>query len=167
MKAALAALDEAVHRKSLHLARFSPDVGFHRANPVVSEAVPFLRRVFPQPVQSFAERDFSTCAVVERYVANISLVMADLNLTSIVCHTPNPVAADVAGETVLMSLERSRCYGLGGIGSEIWSKLVSPVRVADLVEEFSGRYEAPPGVIERDVLQLLTQLVDEGLIKIC
>jgi len=40
-------------------------------------------------------------------------------------------AADVAGETVLMSLERSRCYGLGGIGSEIWSKLVSPVRVAD------------------------------------
>jgi hypothetical protein len=115
----------------------------------------------------FGERDFPTCSVVERYVANISSVMADLNLTSIVCHTPNPVAADVAGETVLMSLERSRCYGLGGIGSEIWSKLAAPVRVADLVEEFTGRYEAPPGVIERDVLQLLTQLADEGLIKIC
>jgi hypothetical protein len=93
--------------------------------------------------------------------------MTELNLASIVCHTPNPVAADVAGETVLMSLERSRCYGLGGIGSEIWSRLVSPVRVSDLVEEFSGRYQAPPGVIERDVLQLLTQLADEGLIKIC
>jgi hypothetical protein len=97
----------------------------------------------------------------------ILLRMTELNLASIVCHTPNPVAADVAGETVLMSLERSRCYGLGGIGSEIWSKLVSPVRVADLVAEFSGRYEAPPGVIERDVLQLLAQLADEGLIKIC
>jgi hypothetical protein len=79
---------------------------------------------------------------------------------------PNPVAADVAGETVLMSLERSRCYGLGEIGSEIWSKLVSPVRVADLIEEFSARYEAPPGVIEHDVLQLLTELADEGLIKV-
>jgi hypothetical protein len=99
--------------------------------------------------------------------SGILLSMTELNLASIVCHTPNPVAADVAGETVLMSLERSRCYGLGGIGSEIWSKLVSPVRVSDLVEEFSGRYEAPPGVIERDVLQLLTQLADEGLIKIC
>jgi hypothetical protein len=65
-----------------------------------------------------------------------------------------------------MSLERSRCYGLGGIGSEIWSKLVSPVRVADLVEEFNERYEAPPGVIERDVLQMLTQLAAEGLIKV-
>ena len=90
----------------------------------------------------------------------------DLNLASVVCHTPNPVAADVAGETVLMSLERSRCYGLGGIGSEIWSKLASPVKVADLVEEFSGHYEAPPGVIERDVLQMLSQLADEGLIKV-
>jgi hypothetical protein len=93
--------------------------------------------------------------------------MTDLSLASIVCHAPNPVAADVAGETVLMSLERSRCYGLGGIGSEIWSKLVTPVRVADLVDEFSGRYEALPGVIERDVLQMLAQLKNEGLIKIC
>ena len=90
----------------------------------------------------------------------------DLSLASVVCHTPNPVAADVAGETVLMSLERSRCYGLGGIGSEIWSKLASPVKVADLIEEFSGLYDAPPGVIERDVLQMLSQLADEGLIKV-
>ena len=100
------------------------------------------------------------------YLANIPSVMTDLSLTSIVCHTPDPVSADVAGETVLMSLERSRCYGLGDIGSEVWSKLVSPVRVSDLIEEFSGRYEAAPGVIERDVLQLLNQLADEGLIKV-
>ena len=65
---------------------------------------------------------------------------------------PRSGGRDVAGETVLMSLERSRCYGLGSIGSEIWSKLVSPVRAADLIEEFSGRYDAPPGVIEHDVL---------------
>jgi hypothetical protein len=136
-------------------------------NPWFPKPCPSCREFFGSLFSRFGERDFSTRSVVNRYVANISSVMADLNLTSIVCHTPNPVAADVAGETVLMSLERSRCYGLGGIGSEIWSKLVSPVRVADLVEEFSGRYEAPPGVIERDVLQLLTQLVDEGLIKIC
>jgi hypothetical protein len=92
--------------------------------------------------------------------------MANLSLASIVCHKPNPVSTDVAGETVLMSLERSRCYGLGEIGSEIWSKLVSPVRVADLIEEFSMRYEAPAGVMEHDVLHLLTQLADEGLIKV-
>ena len=84
-----------------------------------------------------------------------------------VCHAPHPVAADVAGETVLMSLERSRCYGLGEIGSEMWNKMTSPVRVSDLVEELKDRYEAPPGVIEHDVLHLLTQLVNEKLIQVC
>lgn len=92
--------------------------------------------------------------------------MADLNLASTVCHTLNPVAADVAGETVLMSLERSRCYGLGAIGSEIWKRLESPVRVSDLVAELTERYEAQPGLIERDVLELLTQLAEEGLIRV-
>jgi Coenzyme PQQ synthesis protein D (PqqD) len=90
----------------------------------------------------------------------------ELNLNSTVCHRPDPVAADVAGETVLMSLERSRCYGLGGIGSEIWGKMASPVSVADLIAEFNQRYEAPPGMIERDVLQMLSQLADEGLIRV-
>jgi hypothetical protein len=79
---------------------------------------------------------------------------------------PNQVAADVAGETVLMSLARSRCYGLGEIGSEILSRLMSPVRVSDLVDGLSERYQAPPGVIERDVVQLLSQLAEEGLIKV-
>ena len=92
--------------------------------------------------------------------------MASLSSTSIVCHMPNQVAADVAGETVLMSLARSRCYGLGAIGSDIWSRLMSPVRVSDLVNELSMRYEAPPGVIEHDVLQLLSQLSEEGLIQV-
>lgn len=79
---------------------------------------------------------------------------------------PNPVAANVAGETVLMSLERNRCYGLGEIGTEIWSKLASPVRVVDLIEHCSQCYEALPGVIERDVLQMLNQWAKEGLIQI-
>jgi Coenzyme PQQ synthesis protein D (PqqD) len=72
----------------------------------------------------------------------------------------------VAGETVLMSLARSRCYGLGEIGSDIWSRLMSPVRVSELIDELSRQYEAPPGVIERDVLQLLSQLSEEGLIQV-
>jgi hypothetical protein len=34
------------------------------------------------------------------------------------------------------------------------------------VEALSKQYEAPPGVIERDVVQLLSQLAEEGLIKV-
>jgi Coenzyme PQQ synthesis protein D (PqqD) len=92
--------------------------------------------------------------------------MTLVNLASTVSHTPNPVAAEVAGETVLMSLERNRCYGLGEIGSEIWKKLASPVRVTDLIAELSDRYEAVPGLIEQDVLELLNHLAAEGLLRV-
>ncbi|HEV2275744.1 MAG TPA: PqqD family peptide modification chaperone [Acidobacteriaceae bacterium] len=65
-----------------------------------------------------------------------------------------------------MSLERSRCYGLGKIGSDIWSRLESPVRVSELVAQLSEEYDAAPGLIEKDVLDLLTQLADEGLLHV-
>jgi Coenzyme PQQ synthesis protein D (PqqD) len=92
--------------------------------------------------------------------------MTHVNLASTVCHTENPVAADVAGETVLMSLERNRCYGLGIIGSEIWKKLQFPVRVGDLIANLTEEYEGSRETIERDVLELLSQLADEGLIRV-
>jgi hypothetical protein len=38
--------------------------------------------------------------------------------------------------------------------------------VSELVDGLGARYEAPPGVIERDVMQLLSQLAEEGLIKV-
>lgn len=94
------------------------------------------------------------------------LRMTQVSLASTVCHTENPVAADVAGETVLMSLERNRCYGLGTIGSEIWKRLQLPVRVGDLIENLTEEYDASKETIERDVLELLTQLADEGLIRV-
>lgn len=92
--------------------------------------------------------------------------MAGLTPNSIVSHPEHPVQADVAGETVLMSLERSRCYGLGEIGSAIWKRLAAPIRISDLVSQLSQEYEAGPGVIGNDVLEMLQELADEGLIEV-
>lgn len=93
-------------------------------------------------------------------------IMIQIGLASTVSHAKNPVTADVAGETVLMSLERNRCYGLGVIGSEVWKRMERPVRVSDLVAGLTEDYEAAPETIERDVLELLTQLADEGLLLV-
>jgi Coenzyme PQQ synthesis protein D (PqqD) len=94
------------------------------------------------------------------------MAMTSVNLTSTISLTSSSVAADVAGETVLMSLERNRCYGLGEIGSVIWTRIQSPLRVDELIARLSEEYEAAPGLIEKDVLHLLAQLADEGLIRI-
>jgi hypothetical protein len=92
--------------------------------------------------------------------------MTQLDTASIVCRVPNPVSAEVAGEVVLMSLERSRCYGMGEAGSAVWKLLEAPIRVSDLVTQLCQDYEGDPDAIERDVLEFLSQLSDEGLVTV-
>lgn len=77
-----------------------------------------------------------------------------------------PLNADVDGETVLMSVERGRYYGLDAIGADIWRRLETPTRVAALCAALSEAYDGDPAVIERDVLALLQRLLEEGLIEV-
>ena len=64
-----------------------------------------------------------------------------------------------------MSLERGRCYGLGETGTAVWKRLQQPVRVSELVEDLASEYNADPIDLSRDVVELLEQLRDEGLIQ--
>jgi hypothetical protein len=89
-----------------------------------------------------------------------------LHADSIIARSSTPVSADVAGETVLMSLERSKCYGLGVTGSEIWKRLEKPVRISDLTAQLAAEYDAEPSIIEHDLLVLFSELADEGLVEV-
>lgn len=90
-----------------------------------------------------------------------------ISADSIVARSHAPVSADVAGETVLMSLERSKCYGLGVTGSDIWKRIANPVRVSDLTADLAAEYDADPSIIQRDLLVLFAELVNEGLVEVC
>ncbi|MCU1293975.1 MAG: pqqD [Bryobacterales bacterium] len=85
---------------------------------------------------------------------------------SVVEWSQAPVATEVDREVVLMNVGRGRCYGLGETGSSVWRRLGSPIRVDDLCRELLLEYRADPQVLERDVLALLEQLKEEGLVKV-
>lgn len=85
---------------------------------------------------------------------------------AIIARSSTPISADVAGETVLMSLERSKCYGLGLTGSEIWKRIAGPVRISDLTAQLAAEYDADPALIEHDLLLLFTELAREGLVEV-
>ncbi len=89
-----------------------------------------------------------------------------LTTVSVLCRSAGPLAAEVDGEVVLMSLERGNYYGLDEIGSDIWRRLEQPIRVADLVTALTADYDGDPAMIERDVLDLLTRLLDNGLVEL-
>jgi len=77
-----------------------------------------------------------------------------------------PVETTVGSEVVLMTLESGECLGLGETGSDVWRLLASPTQLAPLVAALSETYQAPPGVIESDVIELLEQFLDRHLIEL-
>jgi hypothetical protein len=85
---------------------------------------------------------------------------------SVVSWSSKAVAAEVNDEIVLMNLERDRCYGLGVIGSAIWRRLATPIRVSDVVSQLTQEYDATPGSIEADLLRTLEEMYLEGLLQV-
>ena len=85
---------------------------------------------------------------------------------SVVHWKESPVSTEVDGEVVLMSVARGRCYGLGETGTAVWKRLAQPVRVSALLRDLAAEYDADPLQISRDVVELLEQLREEGLVQI-
>lgn len=89
-----------------------------------------------------------------------------VSLSSLVQWSNDQIAATVDREIVILSVERGSYYGLDDIGSEIWQKMESPVRVEALCEALAAKYDADRGTIEHDVLALLDKLAAEGLVSV-
>lgn len=83
-----------------------------------------------------------------------------------VCWSRDHLSAEVAGEVVLMSIERGAYYGLDSVGSGVWRILSQPTRVAELCDGLAEIYEADRPTLEADVLRFLAALADEGLIEV-
>jgi hypothetical protein len=91
---------------------------------------------------------------------------AALSLTSLVKSANDLISAPVNNEVVILSVERGTYYGLDEIGTEIWQRLESPMRIDMLCEELAAKYAADRQTIERDVLALLESLFAEGLVTV-
>ena len=91
---------------------------------------------------------------------------ATLSLTSLVKSANDLISAPVNSEVVILSVERGTYYGLDEIGTEIWQRLESPMRIDMLCEDLAAKYAADRQTIERDVLALLESLFAEGLVTV-
>lgn len=84
---------------------------------------------------------------------------------SVVRITASQLASHLGDEVAILELDRSVYYGLNDTGSFLWNLMQKPVRVnemrAALVEEFDVDAE----VAEKDLLRVLADLRDAGLIE--
>lgn len=80
--------------------------------------------------------------------------------------TQDIVAGEIDGETVMMSVEKGRYYGLDSIGSRIWALIEKPVKVSELVAALLPEYDVDHKTCERDVLSFLEDLHEDGILLV-
>lgn len=89
-----------------------------------------------------------------------------LAIRSIVVASKDLVSCDLAGESVILNINNGMYYGLDQVGSWIWNTLKDPISVQDIRDHLIREYNVEAERGERDLLALLSELADEGLIEV-
>jgi hypothetical protein len=70
----------------------------------------------------------------------------------------------VAGEALVIHLSSGDYYSLDSVGTRIWENIDGTRTVGDLTELIAEEYDVDQDQVVADVLRLVEQLADEGLL---
>ena len=73
---------------------------------------------------------------------------------------------EVGGEAVLLDLASERYFGLDPIGTRIWQLLADAPALAQVHATLCGEFDAAPERIGEDLLALVGQLSEAGLVQV-
>ena len=92
--------------------------------------------------------------------------MPSLSSASVVARSNGFIEAAIDNEVVALNIEQGSCYGLNQVGSRIWGLLEKPVCIGDLCATLVTEYKVDTNVCKQQVLDLLEELHDEGMIEV-
>lgn len=91
----------------------------------------------------------------------LSVTLADR-----VTQSDDVLVQEMGGEAVLLDLASERYFGLDPIGTRIWALLGDHASLQAVADIIAGEYDAPEERIHADLLALVTQLAEAGLVKV-
>jgi hypothetical protein len=89
-----------------------------------------------------------------------------ITLESVVRASPQQVSTELGSETVILGMEAGRYFGLNEVAARVWNLVQEPVQVATLCATLLSEYEVTAGELQQDVLELLAELSDKGLLDV-
>ena len=89
-----------------------------------------------------------------------------IQLDSLVARGESLMSSDLDGETVMMSIESGKYYGLDDIGSRIWALVEQPLSVGNLCDTLMTEFEVDRETCQQHVLEFLEELRDESIVTI-
>ncbi len=85
---------------------------------------------------------------------------------SMVGRRRDQVSARLEEQTALMSLEGGHYYLIDEIGTEVWSRIETPIRVSDLCAVLVQEFDVTMEACQRDVIGFLGDLVARNLVTV-
>jgi hypothetical protein len=89
-----------------------------------------------------------------------------LTCRSVVVATSQQVSCDLGPEAAILNMKNSVYYGLNPVGASIWHLLQQPRSIGEMRDAIAAEYEVSAEQVERDLLGLVKELMDEGLVEI-
>jgi hypothetical protein len=91
---------------------------------------------------------------------------APLNLQSVVVAASKQVSCPLGEESAILNVDSSIYYGLDAVGTLVWNLLRQPRSIDELRDAVLREYEVEAERCERDLLDLLAKMREEGLIEV-
>jgi hypothetical protein len=88
----------------------------------------------------------------------------NLSLETAVRASDDVVFREVDGEAVILNLASGIYFGLDSVGTRIWQLIEQHQQLSRVLAQLGLEYEAPQEELERDLLRLVTELTDKGLV---
>jgi hypothetical protein len=76
------------------------------------------------------------------------------------------VSCELDGEAAILELKQGVYYGLNAVGATVWGLISKPRSVAEIKRLVLEQYDVTPEQCERDLLELLGELAERGLIRV-
>jgi hypothetical protein len=83
----------------------------------------------------------------------------------VVVRNSNLIDAEIDDEIVALKIDSGACYGLNRVGSRVWGLMATPHSVSDICATLRNEYDVEPHACERQVLDLLEEMLAEDLIS--
>lgn len=92
--------------------------------------------------------------------------MPSISLDSIVVASRDQVSTALADEAVILGMTDGVYYGLDPVGARIWHMVEQPIAIAQVVDALVREYEVERDRCAADVLALVRDLAERGLLEV-
>jgi hypothetical protein len=75
------------------------------------------------------------------------------------------MSCDLNGEAAILQLSSGSYFGLDEVGARIWQCLQQPTTAGEIVRDLLGEYEVEAETCRADVLNLLVEMIDAGIVE--